>query len=54
MPCKNHKDQRIRFHCELALPLGRLVTWPGWSLRFVKNGLDQAKRDFGNSLLTTD
>jgi hypothetical protein len=40
--------------CQLFEPEGGVLTSPGVSLRFVKNVLDQAKRDFGNSLSRPD
>jgi len=41
-------DEAEDKRCQLFEPKGRVLTLPGASLRFVKNGLDQAKRDFGN------
>jgi hypothetical protein len=44
------EDQRF----QLFEPEGRVLESPGASLRFIKNVLDQAKRDLGNSLMTID
>jgi hypothetical protein len=44
------KDQRF----QLFEPEGRVLKSPGASLRFIKEFLDQAKRDLGNSLSTND
>jgi hypothetical protein len=54
MPWKNHESQQIEFHGDITLPLGRVLTSPGASLGFMKNGLDQAKRDFVKGLFFFD